>query len=159
MIITEIIFNHNLSEILHVVHQTCTKQNNSISYFFSSQFGSFLIHCLNGLCILLSNYLALHLQSGRHHVGEKGLRSSGRIVNFWKGRGGKERGGESSTIMNHTSDTCSLQMVNNWGRLWQAVYTWLCTLACVEFRGFAVLGVSIRWFALLNSQLQDTVVK
>ena len=70
MIITEIIFNHNLSEILHVAHQTCTKQNNSICYFFSSQFGGFLIHCLNGLCILLSNDLALHLQSGRQRVGE-----------------------------------------------------------------------------------------
>ena len=46
-------------------------QNNFIHYFFSSQFGGFLVHCLNGLCILLSNDLALHLQSGRQCVGEE----------------------------------------------------------------------------------------
>ena len=52
--------------MLHIKHT----QHSSISYFFSSQFGSFLVHCLNGLCILLSNDLALHLQSGRQRVGE-----------------------------------------------------------------------------------------
>ena len=91
--------------MLHIKHT----QHSSISYFFSSQFGSFRVHCLNGLCILLSNDLALYLQSGRQCVGEgaevfredcKFLGGEGR---GGEGRGGEGRGGEGrgGIIGNH----------------------------------------------------------
>ena len=101
--------------MLHIEHA----QSNSIRYFLSSQFGGFLVHCLNGLCILLSNDLALHLQSGHQCVGEgaevfrKDCKFLGEKERGGERRGGRGSGGESSTIMNHTSDTCFLQMVSN----------------------------------------------
>ena len=66
MIITEIIITCLKFCMLYIKHA----QNNSINYFFSSQFGGLLVHCLNGLCILLSNDLVLHLQRGHQRVGE-----------------------------------------------------------------------------------------
>ena len=79
--------------MLHIEHA----QSNSIRYFLSSQFGSFLIHCLNDLYILLSNDLALHLQSGRQCVGEGAeVFREDCIFLGGEGRGGKGRGQEGS---------------------------------------------------------------
>ena len=72
--------------MLHIEHA----QNNTISYFFSSQFGGFLVHCLNGLGILLSDDLALHLQSGCQCVGE----GTDVFREDWKFLGGEGKGGE-----------------------------------------------------------------
>ena len=81
--------------------------NNSYSncYYFSLQLGRFLIHHLNGLSILLSNNLALHLQSRSEGVSE-GTKVLGQDC-IVLGRQRRERaratGELSSTIMNHKS--------------------------------------------------------
>ena len=56
---------------------------------FSLQFGGFLVHCLNALCILLRNDLALHLQSGCQCVGE-GAEVFGEDCKFLRKKEGRE---------------------------------------------------------------------
>ena len=129
--------------MLHIKHS----QNNiySIRYFFSSQFGVFLVHCLNGLCILLSNDLALHLQSGRQRVGERAsvFREDCKFLREKERRG---RVGESSpTTMHHTrhSDIKHLPPLNVKLQSVRRALSSVCALIIAGFnvRGFCGLAV------------------
>ena len=91
--------------MLHIKHT----QHSFIRYFFSSQFGGFLVHCLNGLCILLSNDLALHLQSGRQRVGE-GAEVFREDCEFL---GEKGRRGEALLAIIYKPYTCNCLWQNN----------------------------------------------
>ena len=140
--------------MLHIEHA----QSNSIRYFLSSQFGGFLVHCLNGLCILLSNDLALHLQSGHQCVGE-GAEVFRKDCKFLgeKERRGEGRGRDRRGVLNNHEPHIRHLLPSNGEQLRKTLTNCLHMTMHISLCGVYTFGIFQSLISLLNSQLLDTV--